>query len=255
MIKPLNVVVITQDDSFAIPGNVEKIARAKAVSLRAVIVLDVKGSLTNKKRYFARGFGLTQTAKMGAHLLAVKLQSVVGKRVGLRQVAARAGVPFHRVEKLHDPSVIELIKGMQPEVIVSFSAPCVFKKSILDLPPMGCINLHCSLLPQYAGLLPSFWALFHNEQVTGATVHYMDDRIDNGAILGQRMIAIPEGTTMYDLIRMTKDSGGDLMIEILEKLSDGGIQEAPNRPEEGSYFSWPTIQQMREFRQRGGRLI
>lgn len=255
MNKGLKVVVITQEDGLVIPRNVEKIARAEGASLQAVIVLDVKGSLANKKSYFARGFGAVQTFKMGVQLVVTKLAGLVGHRRDLRQVAEKAGAAFHRVEKLHSPSVIEMIREMSPDVIVSFSAPCVFKPEILNIPPKGCINLHCSLLPRYAGLLPSFWVLFHQEQLAGASVHYMDDRIDNGAILGQREIAVSDGMTMFDLIRKTKEAGGDLMVEILGKILSGELQALPNRHEEGSYFTWPTIPQMREFRKRGGRLI
>lgn len=255
MKPPLRVIVITQDDRFAIPQNVEKIARADATSLQAVIVLDVKGSLANRKGQLARGFGLSQTLRMSAQVLGSKLAALAGTRPDLRGVARRAGASFHRVQDLHDSSVVAMIEAMAPDVVVSFSAPCVFRKPILDIPPLGCINLHCSLLPRYAGLLPSFWVLFHNEKTTGASVHYMDDRIDNGTILGQRRIAIPEAATMVDVIRQTKELGGDLMIEVLEKLREGVADRAPNRHEEGSYFTWPTVEQMQEFRRRGGRLV
>ena len=61
----------------------------------------------------------------------------------------------------------------------------IFKKELLKIPRYGCINLHCSILPKYAGLLPSFWTIYNKEEKIGSTVHYMDDKIDNGAILGQ----------------------------------------------------------------------
>lgn len=255
MKTPLKVLVITQNDEFVIPRNVEKIARAECASLQAVIVLDVKGSLANKKSYFARGFGPLQTFKMGMRMITAKLAARMGRGDDLRQVAEKAGAIFQRVEKLHSAPVVEMIRGINPDVIVSFSAPCVFKKEILNIPLKGCINLHCSLLPRYAGLLPSFWVLFHKEKTAGASVHYMDDRIDNGAILAQEEIAVPEGTTMFALIQKTKEAGGDLMVETLKKIQVDQVVAMPNRHEEGSYFTWPTIQQMREFRKNGGRLI
>lgn len=255
MKMPLKVLVITQNDEFVIPRNVEKIARAEGTSLRGVIVLDVKGSLANKKSYFARGFGPLQTCKMGMQLVAAKLAARTGRRHDLRQVAEKAGASFQRVEKLHSAAVIEMIREMSPDVIVSFSAPCVFKPEILNIPQKGCINLHCSLLPRYAGLLPSFWVLFHKEKVAGASVHYMDDRIDNGAILGQREVTVSDQMTMFELIQKTKKAGGDLMVEVLEKIRNGEVAAMPNRHEEGSYFTWPTIQQMHDFRRAGGRLI
>jgi methionyl-tRNA formyltransferase len=130
----------------------------------------------------------------------------------------------------------------------------VFKECLLTLPRHGCINLHCSLLPLYAGLLPSFWVLYHQEQKTGATVHYMATKIDNGGILGQEIVTIEPGSTMLDVIRKTKQVGGDLMVRVVQEIASGTVTVRENREEEGSYFGWPTIEQMREFRWKGGRL-
>ena len=91
------------------------------------------------------------------------------------------------------------------------------------------------------------------ETETGATVHYMDDQIDNGAILGQVRVPLDSGMSVFELIRRTKAAGGELLVEVIRKLNQGSVETSPNRPEEGSYFSWPSVEQMREFRRRGGR--
>jgi methionyl-tRNA formyltransferase len=130
----------------------------------------------------------------------------------------------------------------------------MFFQSLLTLPRHGCINLHCSLLPRYAGLLPSFWVLYHHERQTGATVHYMDTRIDNGGILGQEVVPIEAGATMLDVIRTTKRVGGDLMVRVVQGIAAGAVSVKENREADGSYFGWPTIEQMRQFRRQGGRL-
>ena len=66
--------------------------------------------------------------------------------------------------------------------------------------------MHCSLLPKYSGILPSFWTLFNDEKETGATVHYMDDEIDNGDILGQKSVKILKTDSMFDIIKRTKNT-------------------------------------------------
>jgi methionyl-tRNA formyltransferase len=125
----------------------------------------------------------------------------------------------------------------------------------LSIPRLGCINLHCSYLPEYAGLLPSFWALYHQEKETGVTVHYMDDKIDSGAILSQARVPIDPKMTMFELVQKTKRVGGDLVCQVISRFRTEKIESKENRPEQRSYHSWPTLQQMKEFRLRGGKLI
>jgi methionyl-tRNA formyltransferase len=174
--------------------------------------------------------------------------------MSVRQVARHLVVPCVSTTELHADQMLAYLESLDLDLIVSFSAPIVFKDRLLALPRKGCINLHCSLLPRYAGLLPSFWVLYHHEQETGATVHYMDTRIDNGGILGQEVVSIEPGTTMLEVIRRTKRVGGDLMARVVQAVASGTFSVRDNREEEGSYFGWPTIEQMRQFRRQGGRL-
>jgi methionyl-tRNA formyltransferase len=96
--------------------------------------------------------------------------------------------------------------------------------------------------------------LYHHEPETGATVHYMDTRIDNGGILGQEVVTIEPGATMLDVIRKTKRVGGDLMVRVVQEIAAGTVSVRENRETEGSYFGWPSVEQMRQFRRQGGRL-
>ena len=79
---------------------------------------------------------------------------------------------------------------------------------------------HCSLLPKFAGLLPSFWTLYEESEYIGATVHMMDDKIDNGAILAQEKMICPKGITMFSAINLTKKMGGKIMLETITKIID-----------------------------------
>jgi methionyl-tRNA formyltransferase len=81
----------------------------------------------------------------------------------------------------------------------------------------------------------------------------MDDKIDNGAILGHVRVPIGRGMSVFELIRRTKAAGGDLLVDVIGKLARGAVEAVPNHVENGSYFSWPSVEQMREFRRRGGR--
>ena len=260
----MNIVVITQPDSAVIPENIATLAGLPGISLRAVVVLDVKGALANKRGYFLRGFGAWQCFRLFACLASQRLSAGIRRAVGgrvragegmsVRQLARHLRVPCRTTRELHSEALLEYVASLNPDLIVSFSAPIVFNDQLLSLPRHGCINLHCSLLPRYAGLLPSFWVLHHGEKETGATVHLMDTRIDNGGILGQEIVSIEPGATMLDVIRKTKRIGGALMARVVEEIANGTVAVQANREDEGSYFSWPSLEQLRQFRQRGGRL-
>jgi methionyl-tRNA formyltransferase len=260
----MNVAVITQPDSAVIPENIATLAGLPGIAIKAVIVLDVKGALANKRGYFLQGFGAWQCFRLFATLVSQRLSAAIRRGVGgrvrpgegmsVRQLARQLAVPCVSTTELHADQMLAYLESLDLDLIVSFSAPIVFKERLLALPREGCINLHCSLLPRYAGLLPSFWVLYHHEQGTGATVHYMDTRIDNGGILGQEVVPIEPGSTMLDVIRRTKRVGGDLMAKVVQAIASGTFSVRDNREEEGSYFGWPTIEQMRQFRRQGGRL-
>ena len=260
----MNIAVITQPDAAVIPENIAKLVGLPGVTLKAVVVLDVKGALANKRGHFLKGFGVWQCFSLFAKLTSQRLSAGVrraggaqvrpGEGMSVRQLAEHLAVPCISTTELHSEQLFGYLKSLDLDLIVSFSAPIVFRESLLTLPQHGCINLHCSLLPRYAGLLPSFWVLYHHERETGATVHYMDTRIDNGGILGQEVVPIEPGATMLEVIRRTKRVGGDLMVRVVRGIAAGTASVKENREEEGSYFSWPSIEQMRQFRRQGGRL-
>ena len=89
----------------------------------------------------------------------------------------------------------------------------------------------------------------------GATVHEMDDKIDNGAILGQVKIPRPAKPSMFNVIKATKRAGGHLMVSIIGEILSGNAKAHFNYVKKEDYYSWPTIDQIKEFRRNGGRLI
>jgi methionyl-tRNA formyltransferase len=260
----VKIAVITQEDSFVIPSNVEKIIRRSGAEVPLVAILDVSGSLVNRKSVFLRGFGPLQACRMARRLMWTKgldlLDRLFGYRLPIKKqsvhaVAQSNGIPFLRIQDPNSPEFLERLIAMQIDLIVSLSAPCKFNEELLTLPRHGCINLHCSLLPRYAGLLPSFWVLFHGEHDTGATVHYMAGGIDDGGILGQTRIPIEPGMSMFDVIQKTKAAGGDLVLTAIRNIQSGNAEATANDLSARTYFSWPTVEQMKEYRKRGGRLI
>jgi folate-dependent phosphoribosylglycinamide formyltransferase PurN len=260
----LKVLFISQEDCFVIPQNIERVLKLPGIKTEQIIVVDSKGSMTNRKSIFAEGFGVFQTVHMGTVLLCARLWDAIDSLFSYRllklkrsieAVARKHDVPFQRISNPNADNSVGVIESLDIDLIISYSCPSVFKPRLLKAAKLGCINLHCSLLPKYAGLLPSFWVLYYGEKDAGATVHYMDDKIDNGAILGQCTVPVSPGITMFELIHQTKAAGGALMAEIVERFRDGTVESVPNQVEKESYYTWPTAEEMRTFRHRGGCLI
>lgn len=263
MKKKIRVAVLTQEDSFVIPENIKLLDSLESIELVAVVKIDGTGTLENKKLLFIKGFGMIQVGKMALFLIFNKILNIIdafflfklGFLKSLKSVAVVCDSKYKVVINPNKKTNIDWLAELNVDLIVSFSAPCVFKNELLKLPKLGCINLHCSLLPKYAGLLPSFWTLFDNGDIFGATVHRMDDKIDNGAILGQVEISRPSELTMFNVIKATKRAGGHLMVSVINDILSKNCKVQSNCLEPKDYFSWPTVEQIKEFRRNGGRLI
>lgn len=260
----MKVVVITQEDSFTVPKNIEKLIRINFVEISHIVNINSEQSLVNRKDLFIKGFGIFQSVKMGFSVIKDKIINLIDKAFSyklplapksLKSVAFKNNIPYLEISNPNETGFLDLLEKASPDLVVSYSAPLIFKKRLLEIPTLGCINLHCSKLPDYAGVMPSFWTLYNKEKITGTTVHYMDSKIDNGSILGQKVVNIDPNETMFTLIKKTKNIGGDLMVEVLNALHHNTLIPKENKVEEKKYYTWPTIENFRNFRKKGGKLI
>jgi methionyl-tRNA formyltransferase len=173
----------------------------------------------------------------------------------VRDVAKANGIPYRVITKSNDPAFVQHIRELNTDLIISYSAPQIIKEELLHTPKYGIINVHGSLLPDFRGTLPSFWYLYCDEKTGGATVHYMSEKIDDGDIIEQDSIDISDCRSMFKLIGKTKALGGELMVKAIREIQDGTVSRRKNETEKGRYFTWPTVEQAREFRAKGKRLI
>ena len=83
----------------------------------------------------------------------------------------------------------------------------------------------------------------------------MDSKIDNGKILGQKTVSISPNETMFTLIKKTKEIGGNVMCEVLSNIHNNTLEVIDNKVDHDKYYSWPTVENFKDFRKKGGRLI
>jgi methionyl-tRNA formyltransferase len=134
------------------------------------------------------------------------------------------------------------------------SCPQIFKKPLIELPPLGILNIHGAILPQYRGVLPSFWMLANGEKKAGVSIYYVDTRIDAGELCGQRIYDIPPDQTLDDFLRQSKAIAAELLLEVLGAIERKQITRQALNLAEGSYYSWPDATAVRKFRAAGRRL-
>lgn len=177
-----------------------------------------------------------------------------GSAYSIKGLAKRYGLPLLQPDDINDPEFRATLRGLEPDLIVSVTCPQIFRADLLRLPPMGCVNVHSSLLPDYRGMLPTFWAMAGGERETGVTVHYMSEGVDEGGILAQKKVAITTEDTLHSLMRKCKEAAADAVVETIGRLKDRAVVALPNRVEDGAYFSFPSREDVARFRALGRRL-
>ena len=128
---------------------------------------------------------------------------------------------------------IDEIKQLKPDVICVVAYGKILPKEILDIPQLGCINVHGSLLPKYRGAAPIQWAILNGEKITGITTMYMDVGMDTGDMILKQELEIGEDETTGELWDRLSKIGGELLVETLRKIEEGS---AP-REKQGNDFS------------------
>jgi methionyl-tRNA formyltransferase len=217
-------------------------------------------SLTSQSRRFIRAFGWREFLVEGVSVawkiaadLAHRLTGL-GHAHSVKGVSRDAGIPVLEPEDINAPELLAQLRALAPDLLISVSCPQIFGRELLDLPTSGCMNLHSGLLPNYRGVLPTFWALANGERETGVTLYFMEEGIDDGAIIAQQRVEISPEETLRSLIGRCKAAGADLVLSTVERLREGPVSVSENRVEEGTYYSFPAKEDVVRFRARGRTL-
>src|SRR6266478_4032528 len=146
----------------------------------------------------------------------------------VKQSALKLGLPIAQPDKIkYNPSFRTQLAELQPEAIVVVGYGRIIPQWMIDLPKLGNLNLHASLLPKYRGAAPVQWAIAQGETVTGVTTMRIDAGLDTGDILMQREFPIAPDETAETLAPKLATMGADLMIETLQGLESGQTRPIP----------------------------
>lgn len=153
----------------------------------------------------------------------------------VKELAVSCGIPVIQPEKLREEENVQTLRDWNPDVIVVAAYGQILSEEILRIPPMGCINVHASLLPKYRGASPVQQCIIDGCRTTGVTTMYMDRGLDTGDILLQKEIPIDDTDDGESLEEKLAIAGGPLLIETLKGLADGSITPVKQDESESSY--------------------
>lgn len=147
--------------------------------------------------------------------------------------------------------VVNKIKDIAPDLIISVSMNQIIKKKILEMPSKHCINVHCAPLPKYAGMSPYVWALANNEDYSAATIHYMEEGLDEGDIIVQENIPVLRKDSAFALFHRCCLRAAELLPKVVNDIEADVVQSYPQDLSKKTYFSWPTKNCVKELRKNG----
>jgi methionyl-tRNA formyltransferase len=144
----------------------------------------------------------------------------------VKKYAVEKGLKVLQPEKLKNTQFLEELRSLNADVqvVVAFR---MLPEVVWDMPPMGTINVHASLLPQYRGAAPINWAIINGEKETGVTTFKLKHEIDTGDILLQQRIAVDENETAGELHDKLKELGAKVLVQTIKGLADGTLKETP----------------------------
>jgi methionyl-tRNA formyltransferase len=167
----------------------------------------------------------------------------------LAAVAGHFSVPIKPVADCNAPEFLETLRQDPPDIILSAFYSQIFLREIIRVPRLGCINIHPSLLPQYRGTNPVYWAMVDDCRQAGITIHQIDEGLDTGGILTQADVPILPGDTHHQLYRKTVVAGATLLRQTLEKVLASGRIESESQPAgEWTVYPPPTKESFKMFR-------
>jgi methionyl-tRNA formyltransferase len=145
----------------------------------------------------------------------------------VKRSALRLGIPVEQPATLREPAAVERLRTYAPNVMVVVAYGLLLPPSVLAIPPLGCINIHASLLPRWRGAAPIQRALQAGDRSTGVTIMKMDAGLDTGPMLLTRAISIGERDTAGNLHDRLARSGASALLDALDGLESGSLAVTP----------------------------
>jgi methionyl-tRNA formyltransferase len=254
----MKIVIITQDEPFYLADNLRYLIEIlpKHSNIVGCVVNDVS-PFGKKETFFQKAkktydvFGLS----FFLHYSFKYIKNKFDKSKNVKQLLEANSIQEIVLHKhINHKDSVSKIKEFQPDLLLSVLGNQIFKDPIINLAPKGCLNLHTALLPIYRGLMPTFWVLKNNEKYTGVSVFYVDKGIDSGPIVVQKKVQIGD-RSQEELITLTKKIGMEAIAEAIDLIELNKVKLIENTANKKTYYTFPTKEDVRVFKENGKRFF
>ena len=149
-----------------------------------------------------------------------------------KELALEHDIPVYQPESLRNEEAEELLQSLAPDIVVVIAYGKILPPWLIHQPPLGCINLHASLLPKFRGAAPIQYAILHEESETGMTIMHMDEGLDTGDTLLMERIPVTEEDTSGTIFTALAKLGAQMIVPAVDALQSGTLTRVPQNHEE-----------------------
>jgi len=185
-------------------------------------------------------------------LLSESPKATDSKYLSFDHLAERANTTFTCLNHINSAEGLEELSSIQPDLIISIRFGKILKEEAIAIPNLGIINLHSGLLPQYQGVMATFWAMLNLERTYGTTLHFIDSpAIDAGPIICRNESPLDLSKSYLQNVLALYRQGAESIAEAVRQLSSGNTLSTTQPSAQAKYYSFPTEEDIGRFEEQG----
>lgn len=244
--------LFVQEDPFFLPRYLPTLFELHKPE--AVVVLSQKLPRDSMPKVISRyrnvfgWWGLLRVVFRAAYLKWIRGQSVA-------RLVSKNNFLFIHAKNINSPDFVEVIRGMDLDIMVSIACPQIMGAELLQSAKRGAVNLHGGYLPDFPGVFTPFWNLLSGASTGGCTVHVVSEAIDGGPILARTTFPIEQNDSIFSVYEKISAEGIPLLSKTLSDLTVGREHAIPNEYKPENYHSFPTSQDRRSFVRKGLKVL
>ncbi|MBK7630773.1 MAG: formyl transferase [Ignavibacteriales bacterium] len=266
----LKILLVTQDDPFYVSiffKELFKHSLTEKFELVGVIIQPPLGKKSMKKliKQMFNFYGFWNFLSLGIKYVVYKIFNLVSVKLfsgnfpgffSVKHILLKKKIKIFELKNINSKESLDFLRSFNLDIIFSIAASQIFKDDVLNLPELGCFNIHTSRLPKNRGMMPNFWSLlnFENDPISAVTIHKMNKELDDGEILFQQHFDLDPKESLDSLIRRTKKLSVNVFLEAIKILKNGEVNFLVNDSRYATYNTFPTKDDVKRFRTKGYRL-